>query len=65
MLGFHDIILVGFFLADGYKLTNTGYDFLALKALCLHGVVGAVGNQIGVGKESDVFIGGDLELNVS
>ncbi|VDD87603.1 unnamed protein product [Enterobius vermicularis] len=49
--------------ADGYKLTNTGYDFLALKALCLHGVVGAVGNQIGVGKESDVFIGGDLELN--
>uniref|UniRef100_A0A0M3J7X5 non-specific serine/threonine protein kinase n=1 Tax=Anisakis simplex TaxID=6269 RepID=A0A0M3J7X5_ANISI len=40
-----------------------GYDFLALKALCSRGVVGSVGNQIGVGKESDVYIGGDPELN--
>uniref|UniRef100_A0A0N5AMP0 Serine/threonine-protein kinase RIO2 n=1 Tax=Syphacia muris TaxID=451379 RepID=A0A0N5AMP0_9BILA len=49
--------------ADGYRLTTTGYDFLALKALCSRGAVGSVGNQIGVGKESDVFVGGDPELN--
>lgn len=33
-----------------------GYDFLALKALTLREVVKSVGNQIGVGKESDIFI---------
>uniref|UniRef100_F1KTQ0 Serine/threonine-protein kinase RIO2 n=1 Tax=Ascaris suum TaxID=6253 RepID=F1KTQ0_ASCSU len=48
---------------DGHRLTNLGYDFLALKALCSRGIVGSVGNQIGVGKESDVFIGGDPDLN--
>ncbi|VDM49933.1 unnamed protein product [Toxocara canis] len=48
---------------DGYRITNLGYDFLALKALCSRGVVGSVGNQIGIGKESDVFIAGDPELN--
>uniref|UniRef100_A0A646QDW6 Serine/threonine-protein kinase RIO2 n=1 Tax=Hemiscolopendra marginata TaxID=943146 RepID=A0A646QDW6_9MYRI len=41
---------------DGYRLTNSGYDFLALKALTLRKVVSSVGNQIGVGKESDVYI---------
>lgn len=40
-----------------------GYDFLALRALCTRGVVGSVGNQIGVGKESDVYVGGDPERN--
>uniref|UniRef100_A0A2K6VK90 Serine/threonine-protein kinase RIO2 n=1 Tax=Onchocerca volvulus TaxID=6282 RepID=A0A2K6VK90_ONCVO len=48
---------------DGYRLTTLGYDILALKALNSREVVGAVGNQIGVGKESDVFVGGDLKLN--
>ncbi|PAV84315.1 hypothetical protein WR25_16888 [Diploscapter pachys] len=48
---------------DGYRLTVLGYDFLALKALCSREAVGSVGNQIGVGKESDVFVGGDIELN--
>uniref|UniRef100_A0A915AFG1 Serine/threonine-protein kinase RIO2 n=1 Tax=Parascaris univalens TaxID=6257 RepID=A0A915AFG1_PARUN len=48
---------------DGYRITNLGYDFLALKALCSRGIIGYVGNQIGVGKESDVFIGGDPDLN--
>lgn len=41
-----------------------GYDFLALKALCTRNVVGSVGNQIGVGKESDVYVGGDPDRNV-
>ena len=40
---------------DGYRLTNMGYDFLALRALVSRGKVAAVGSQIGVGKESDVF----------
>lgn len=40
----------------GYRLTNSGYDYLALKALTQRGSVCSVGNQIGVGKESDVYI---------
>lgn len=46
---------------DGYRLTNAGYDYLALKALAMRDVVHSVGNQIGVGKESDVFIVADSE----
>lgn len=41
---------------DGYRLTYSGYDYLALNVLTHRGVLGGVGNQIGVGKESDVFI---------
>jgi len=41
---------------DGYKLTYSGYDYLALKALRDRGVVSAVGNKIGVGKESDIYL---------
>jgi len=40
----------------GYRLTYGGYDYLALKALAARDVVHSVGNQIGVGKESDVYI---------
>nr|CAD7603626.1 unnamed protein product [Timema genevievae] len=36
---------------DGYRLTNQGYDYLALKTLCSRGIVASFGNQIGVGKE--------------
>nr|CAG4651742.1 EOG090X04DJ [Triops cancriformis] len=41
---------------DGYRLTNAGYDYLALKTLATRNAVISVGNQIGVGKESDIFI---------
>ena len=41
---------------EGYRLTNLGYDYLALKALSMRGVVASVGNQIGKGKESDVYV---------
>ncbi|CAF1026118.1 unnamed protein product [Adineta steineri] len=41
---------------EGYRLTNLGYDYLALKALAARDVINSVGNQIGVGKESDVYI---------
>ena len=37
---------------EGYRLTNLGYDYLALKALAARDVIQSVGNQIGVGKES-------------
>lgn len=41
---------------DGYKLTYSGYDYLALKALCIRGSVVGVGNQIGVGKEAGTLL---------
>eukprot|EP01133_Synstelium_polycarpum_P007040 gene7040-8186_t len=41
---------------DGYKITYLGYDFLGLKALVSRDVISFVGNQIGVGKESDIYV---------
>ena len=46
---------------DGYRLTNLGYDFLALKTFVKRNVLQSFGNQIGVGKESDVYVVGDEE----
>lgn len=48
---------------EGYRLTFSGYDYLALKALTIRGSVQSVGNQIGVGKESDIYIIADEEEN--
>ena len=48
---------------EGYRLTFLGYDYLALKALSSRDTIASVGNQIGKGKESDVYVvaneGGD------
>ncbi|KAI9350783.1 serine/threonine-protein kinase RIO2-like protein [Obelidium mucronatum] len=41
---------------DGYRLTYGGYDYLALKTMTRRGSIYSVGNQIGVGKESDIII---------
>eukprot|EP00038_Savillea_parva_P006459 m.163918 g.163918 ORF g.163918 m.163918 type:complete len:516 (+) comp12357_c0_seq1:152-1699(+) len=41
---------------EGYRLTTSGYDFLALRALAARESIASVGNQIGVGKESDIYI---------
>lgn len=41
---------------DGYRVTNSGYDILALWNLKCRGIVSAMGDQIGVGKESDVYL---------
>lgn len=47
------VFLICFCLAvQGYRLTNAGYDYLALKTLSSRQVVESVGNQMGVGKES-------------
>ncbi|CEI96038.1 Putative Atypical/RIO/RIO2 protein kinase [Rhizopus microsporus] len=48
---------------DGYRLTYGGYDYLALKTFAKRGTVYSVGNQIGVGKESDIYIVADEEEN--
>nr|XP_057927777.1 serine/threonine-protein kinase RIO2 [Doryrhamphus excisus] len=41
---------------QGYKLNYGGYDYLALKTLSSRDVIASVGNQMGVGKESDIYI---------
>lgn len=41
---------------QGYRLNFGGYDYLALKTLSSREVVASVGNQMGVGKESDIYI---------
>lgn len=41
---------------EGYTLTYPGYDFLALKTFLQRGTITGVGRQIGVGKESDIFL---------
>uniref|UniRef100_A0A5K3F4V2 non-specific serine/threonine protein kinase n=1 Tax=Mesocestoides corti TaxID=53468 RepID=A0A5K3F4V2_MESCO len=41
---------------SGYRLTNLGYDYLALHALIKSGQVIDLGSMIGVGKESDVYL---------
>jgi RIO kinase 2 len=51
------IFLSLFFSYDGYRLTPLGADYLALRALVAGGHLAAVGPQIGVGKEADVFAG--------
>ena len=50
---------------DGYRLTNSGYDILALYNLKTKGVIAAIGDRIGTGKESDVYLGKLLYEHVS
>ncbi|KAF7310963.1 Tudor domain-containing protein [Mycena chlorophos] len=46
---------------DGYRLTYGGYDYLAMRALSKRDSMHSVGNQIGVGKESDIYIVADAD----
>nr|XP_022900687.1 serine/threonine-protein kinase rio2 [Onthophagus taurus] len=48
---------------DGYRLTNAGYDHLALHALTKKDVIASFGYQIGVGKESNIYVVADPEGN--
>ncbi|EGG08527.1 uncharacterized protein MELLADRAFT_74515 [Melampsora larici-populina 98AG31] len=41
---------------EGYRLTYGGYDFLAIRAFSKRNSIHSVGNQIGVGKEADVYV---------
>lgn len=40
---------------QGYRLTNGGYDYLALKTLTSRDTICSVGKQMGVGKESGIL----------
>ena len=44
---------------DGYRLTYGGLDYLALHTHTKAGTLYSVGNQIGVGKESDIYVCAD------
>jgi len=44
---------------DGYRLTYGGLDYLALHTHATRRAVYSVGNQIGVGKESDIIVVAD------
>src|SRR4030095_5689761 len=44
---------------DGYRLTYGGLDYLALNAHQKQKSIYSVGNQIGVGKESDIMVVAD------
>ncbi|KAF8271389.1 RIO1-domain-containing protein [Lactarius quietus] len=46
---------------EGYRLTYGGYDYLAMRALSKRDSIYSVGNQIGVGKESDIYVVADAE----
>ncbi|XP_059406291.1 serine/threonine-protein kinase RIO2-like [Carassius carassius] len=46
---------------QGYRLNYGGYDYLALKTLSSRDVIMSVGNQMGVGKESDIYIVANAE----
>lgn len=48
-------LTTGHLIDDGYRLTNMGYDYLALRALTSNEVIASIGNQIGVGKESGMI----------
>ncbi|GAB7361658.1 hypothetical protein MBLNU230_g1708t1 [Neophaeotheca triangularis] len=41
---------------DGYRLTYGGLDYLALNAHRRSNTIYSLGNQIGVGKESDIYV---------
>lgn len=41
---------------DGYRLTTSGHDILSLNTLKNRGIVSGLGDRIGTGKESDVYI---------
>ncbi|CBN77739.1 conserved unknown protein [Ectocarpus siliculosus] len=41
---------------DGYRLTYSGYDILALNVLQARGHICAVGSKIGMGKEADIYM---------
>jgi RIO kinase 2 len=42
---------------DGYRVTQAGYDILALHSLKSRKLIAALGDRIGTGKESDIYLG--------
>ena len=46
---------------EGYRLTYMGYDYLALHTFVARGTITGLGRQIGIGKESDIYLAVDGE----
>ncbi|RLV92372.1 Serine/threonine-protein kinase RIO2 [Spathaspora sp. JA1] len=46
---------------DGFRLTYSGYDYLALKSMLNKNTIYSVGAIIGVGKESDIYSVSDTQ----
>ena len=46
---------------EGYRLTYMGYDYLALHTFVARGIITGLGRQIGVGKESDIYLAVDAD----
>ncbi|GAA5970094.1 hypothetical protein JCM3765_006100 [Sporobolomyces pararoseus] len=46
---------------EGYRLTYGGYDFLACRTFSKRDTIYSVGNQIGTGKESDIYVVADQD----
>ncbi|KAK6363505.1 Serine kinase [Orbilia blumenaviensis] len=44
---------------DGYRLTYGGLDYLALNTFIKRKSIYSIGNQVGVGKESDIYVVAD------
>ncbi|OMJ77874.1 hypothetical protein SteCoe_22437 [Stentor coeruleus] len=41
---------------DGYSLTYSGYDVLAIHTFIKRGLIKQIGNMLGTGKESDIYL---------
>lgn len=48
---------------DGYRLSFSGYDYLAIKSMLNRETIYSVGTTIGVGKESDIYSVSDKKSN--
>lgn len=46
---------------EGYRLTYMGYDYLALHTFVSRGTITGLGRQIGIGKESDIYLAVDAD----
>eukprot|EP01061_Rhynchopus_euleeides_P018425 TRINITY_DN304_c1_g1_i1.p2 TRINITY_DN304_c1_g1~~TRINITY_DN304_c1_g1_i1.p2 ORF type:complete len:518 (+),score=249.33 TRINITY_DN304_c1_g1_i1:78-1631(+) len=52
----HNFLLHDCKFYDGYRMNYMAYDYLAMRTFVKRGSISHVGNKIGVGKESDVFV---------
>ena len=52
----HNFLLHDNKIYDGFRMNYQAYDYLALRAFVKRNSCMAVGNKVGVGKESDIFV---------
>lgn len=70
LIKLHDLNIVKRETVSGnkmYRLTMLGYDMLAIRALARANIIEAIGDKIGVGKESEIYLGlapGNIQVAV-